>query len=233
MVARLKAAGVIIVGKTTKPEFGQQCLTEAPLFGRTRNAWHEDRTSGGSSGGSAVAVASGLVPLAVAPDGGGSTRIPAACNGVVGFKPGLGVVPREYAEDGFGNISYITPMARTIVDTAPMLSVMAGADPRDPLSTGRPEWDFIRAARPEGDLRGGRFFRLDGPGSGGGRAGGARGDGDRTDNAVRQPGICLVRQQRVRSPGAVRPPSGTASRDHVSDLRPPDGSCRVPQYRTP
>jgi aspartyl-tRNA(Asn)/glutamyl-tRNA(Gln) amidotransferase subunit A len=101
VVARLKQAGAIIVGKTTTPEFGQQCLTEAPLFGRTRNAWRGDRTSGGSSGGSAVAVAAGLVPLAVATDGGGSTRIPAACNGVVGFKQGLGVVPQEYAQDGF------------------------------------------------------------------------------------------------------------------------------------
>jgi aspartyl-tRNA(Asn)/glutamyl-tRNA(Gln) amidotransferase subunit A len=154
VVARLKQAGAIIVGKTTTPEFGQQCLTEAPLFGRTRNAWRADRTSGGSSGGSAVAVAAGLVPLAVATDGGGSTRIPAACNGVVGFKQGLGVVPQEYAQDGFGNISYVTPMARTVSDTALMLSVMAGADPRDPLSTGRPAWDFPTAARAHGDLHG-------------------------------------------------------------------------------
>ena len=153
-MARLKAAGAIVVGKTTTPEFGQQCLTEAPLFGRTRNAWRADRTSGGSSGGSAVAVAAGLVPLAVATDGGGSTRIPAACNGVVGFKQGLGVVPQEYAQDGFGNISYITPMTRTVADTALMLHVMAGTDPRDPLSTGRPAWDFPAAARPDGDLRG-------------------------------------------------------------------------------
>jgi len=154
VVARLKNAGAIIVGKTTTPEFGQQCLTQAPLFGRTRNAWRADRTSGGSSGGSAVAVAAGLVPLAVATDGGGSTRIPAACNGIVGFKQGLGVVPQEYAQDGFGNISYITPMTRTVADTALMLSVMAGHDPRDPLSTGRPTWDFDYAAMPEGDLSG-------------------------------------------------------------------------------
>jgi aspartyl-tRNA(Asn)/glutamyl-tRNA(Gln) amidotransferase subunit A len=154
VVARLKQAGAIIVGKTTTPEFGQQCLTQSPLFGRTRNAWRADRTSGGSSGGSAVAVAAGLVPLAVATDGGGSTRIPAACNGVVGFKQGLGVVPQEYAQDGFGNISYVTPMARTVADTALMLSVIAGSDPRDPLSTGRPAWDFPSAASQAGDLAG-------------------------------------------------------------------------------
>ena len=157
VVARLKRAGAIVVGKTTTPEFGQQCLTEAPLFGRTRNAWRADRTSGGSSGGSAVAVAAGLVPLAVATDGGGSTRIPAACNGVVGFKQGLGVVPQEYAQDGFGNISYITPMTRTVADTALMLSVMAGGDPRDPLSVGRPAWDFPGAAKATGDLTGTRI----------------------------------------------------------------------------
>ena len=156
-IARLKRAGGIIVGKTTTPEFGQQCLTQAPLFGRTRNAWRADRSAGGSSGGSAVAVAAGLVPLAVATDGGGSTRIPAACNGVVGFKQGLGVVPQEYAEDGFGNISYITPMTRTVRDTALMLDVMAGPDSRDPLTAGRPKPDVLAAVNDPGDLRGMRI----------------------------------------------------------------------------
>jgi aspartyl-tRNA(Asn)/glutamyl-tRNA(Gln) amidotransferase subunit A len=152
VVTRLKRAGAIVVGKTTTPEFGQQCLTEAPLFGRTRNAWRADRSSGGSSGGSAVAVAAGLVPIAVATDGGGSTRIPAACNGVVGFKQGLGLVPQEYAQDGFGNISYITPMTRTVYDTALMLDVMAGPDSRDPLTVARGKPEFITAA--EEPLRG-------------------------------------------------------------------------------
>jgi aspartyl-tRNA(Asn)/glutamyl-tRNA(Gln) amidotransferase subunit A len=152
-VARLKRAGAIVVGKTTTPEFGQQCLTEAPLFGRTRNAWAADRSSGGSSGGSAVAVAAGLVPIAVATDGGGSTRIPAACNGTVGFKQGLGVVPQEYAQDGFGNISYITPMTRTAYDTALMLDAMAGPDRRDPLTIARGKPDFIMAATAEEPLR--------------------------------------------------------------------------------
>jgi aspartyl-tRNA(Asn)/glutamyl-tRNA(Gln) amidotransferase subunit A len=154
VVARLKHTGAILVGKTTTPEFGQQCLTEAPLFGRTRNAWRGDRSSGGSSGGSAVAVAAGLVPIAVATDGGGSTRIPAACNGVVGFKQGLGVVPQESAQDGFGNTSYITPMTRTVLDTALMLDVMAGPDSRDPLTVGRDKPDFVGAARTEGSLSG-------------------------------------------------------------------------------
>ena len=154
VVRRLKRAGAIVVGKTTTPEFGQQSLTEAPLFGRTRNAWRGDRTSGGSSGGSAVAVAAGLVPIAVATDGGGSTRIPAACNGVVGFKQGLGLVPQEYAQDGFGNIAFLTPMTRTVLDTALMLEAMAGPDPRDPLTTGRSKPDFVAAAQAEFSVQG-------------------------------------------------------------------------------
>ena len=147
VVARLKRAGAIVFGKTTTPEFGQQCLTQAPLFGRTRNAWRADRTSGGSSGGAAVAVASGIGPLAVATDGGGSTRIPAACNGLVGFKQGMGVVPQEYAQDGFGNISYVTPMTRTVLDTALMLDAMAGPDARDPMTAARPQPGFAAAVR--------------------------------------------------------------------------------------
>src|SRR5271170_1559724 len=159
-VARLKQAGAIIVGKTTTPEFGQQSLTQAPLFGRTRNAWSAERTSGGSSGGAAVAVACGLAPIAVAGDGGGSTRIPAACNGVVGFKQSLGVVPQDYAQDGFGNISFTTPMTRTVLDTAMMLEAMAGPHPMDPLSVGRTKPDFVAAAKTEGPLNGVRIAWL-------------------------------------------------------------------------
>ena len=87
--------GAILIGKTTTPEFGTKCLTDSPLFGRTRNAWSAERSSGGSSGGAAVAVASGIAPLAIATDGGGSTRIPAACNGVVGLKQSNGVDPAQ------------------------------------------------------------------------------------------------------------------------------------------
>jgi aspartyl-tRNA(Asn)/glutamyl-tRNA(Gln) amidotransferase subunit A len=157
-VARLKAAGAILIGKTTTPEFGQKGLTEAPLFGRTRNAWRADRTCGGSSGGAAVAVAAGMGPLAVGTDGGGSTRIPAACNGIVGFKQSLGVVPSDAAEDAFGNISYICPMARTVADCALMLDVMAGPDASDPHTLHRPRADYARAAQAHGDLRGVRVM---------------------------------------------------------------------------
>lgn len=153
-VARLRAAGAILIGKTTTPEFGSKCLTDSPLFGRTRNAWDAGRSSGGSSGGAAVAVASGIAPLAVATDGGGSTRIPAACNGVVGLKQSNGVIAHSQALDAFGNQTYVTPMTRTVADTALMMQAMAGEDACDPWSIGVPVPDFIGTAVPRGDLRG-------------------------------------------------------------------------------
>lgn len=155
-VARAKAAGGILVGKTTTPEFAFLGLTEAPLFGRTRNAWSAERTSGGSSGGAAVAVAAGLGPVAIATDAGGSARIPAACNGVVGMKASLGTVPHDWADDGFSNMQYLAPIARTVLDAAIMLDVMAGPDSFDPLSVSRVRTDHAAAARAGGDLKGRR-----------------------------------------------------------------------------
>jgi aspartyl-tRNA(Asn)/glutamyl-tRNA(Gln) amidotransferase subunit A len=156
-VARLKAAGAILIGKTTTPEFGHKCFTEAPLFGRTANPWNLSRTCGGSSGGAAAAVAAGLAPIGIATDGGGSSRIPAACCGAVGFKQTLGLVPHDLTPDGFGNQSHITPMTRTVLDTAVMLQVMAGPDKCDPHSLGLEPPDFVAAARPEGRLTGTRI----------------------------------------------------------------------------
>ncbi|WP_431202341.1 amidase [Bradyrhizobium betae] len=153
-VARLRAAGAILIGKTTTPEFGSKCLTDSPLFGRTRNAWSAERSSGGSSGGAAVAVASGIAPLAIATDGGGSTRIPAACNGVVGLKQSNGVIAHSQALDAFGNQTYVTPMTRDVADTTLMMQAMAGEDACDPWSIGVPVPDFIGTAAPRGDLRG-------------------------------------------------------------------------------
>jgi aspartyl-tRNA(Asn)/glutamyl-tRNA(Gln) amidotransferase subunit A len=152
--ARLRAHSAILIGKTTTPEFGSKCLTDSPLFGRTRNAWSAERSSGGSSGGAAVAVASGIAPLAVATDGGGSTRIPAACNGVVGLKQSNGVIPHSQVQDAFGNQTYVTPTTRTVADTALMMQAMAGEDASDPWSIGLPVPDFIARAAPRGDLRG-------------------------------------------------------------------------------
>jgi len=151
-VARLKAAGAILIGKTTTPEFGHKCFTEAPLFGRTANPWDMTRTCGGSSGGAAASVAAGLVPIGIGTDGGGSSRIPAACCGVVGFKQTLGLVPHDLTPDGFGNQSHITPMTRTVADTALMLQAMSGPDKCDPHALGLEPPDFVAAARPEGSL---------------------------------------------------------------------------------
>src|SRR5881398_650051 len=153
-VARLKAAGAVLVGKTTTPEFGHKCFTEAPLFGRTANPWDLSRTCGGSSGGAAAAVAAGLAPIGIGTDGGGSSRIPAACCGVVGFKETLGLVPHDLTPDGFGNQSHITPLTRTVMDAALMLDAMSGPDRCDPHSLGLPVPDFIGGARAEGDLKG-------------------------------------------------------------------------------
>jgi aspartyl-tRNA(Asn)/glutamyl-tRNA(Gln) amidotransferase subunit A len=152
--ARMKQAGAILFGKTTTPEFGHKALTDAPLFGRTRNAWSPERTSGGSSGGAAVAVAAGIGPIGIATDGGGSTRIPAAANGLVGLKQTLGTIPHSQAPDAFGNYTYVTPMTRTVMDTALMLQAMAGPHPSDPWSIGIVAQDYPAAARSEGDLEG-------------------------------------------------------------------------------
>src|SRR5262245_36722209 len=156
-VRRLKDAGAILIGKTTTPEFGHMPYTEAPLFGRTRNAWAADRTSGGSSGGAAVALAAGVCPIGVGTDAGGSTRIPAACNGVVGFKQSSGVVPHDMSPEVFANVSSINPMARSVLDTALMLEAMAGPHPSDPYSVGMPSTGFAAAAAPEGSLAGVRI----------------------------------------------------------------------------
>ena len=153
-VARLKAAGAILFAKTTTPEFGHMPWTEAPLFGRTRNAYDPTRTSGGSSGGAAVACAAGIGPLAIATDAGGSTRIPAACNGVVGIKQSLGLIPHDTAPDAFSNMSYITPTTRTVLDTALMLEAMSGWHPSDPHSYGMATTGYVSAAQPVGDLKG-------------------------------------------------------------------------------
>ncbi|MFS8977829.1 amidase [Cupriavidus necator] len=152
-IARLRREGAILIGKTTTSEFGAKCLTDAPLFGRTRNAWDPDRTSGGSSGGAAVAVAAGLAPIGIATDGGGSTRIPAACNGVVGLKQSIGLVPHSQVEDAFGNLTYVTPISRTVADTALMLQAMSGEDESDPWSAGVRATDYLGAMGSVTDLR--------------------------------------------------------------------------------
>lgn len=156
-VARLKAAGAIVYGKTTTPEFGHKPLTEAPLFGRTVNPWDRTRTPGGSSGGSAAAVAAGAGPLAVGTDGGGSTRIPAAACGVVGMKQTLGVVPHDQTPDVFGLLANVGPIARNVADAGLMLEAMAGPDASDPHSLGRDLQGLAAAATQPMDLKGVRI----------------------------------------------------------------------------
>ena len=155
---RVKQAGGILFGKTTTPEYGHKGLTDAPLFGRTRNAWSAERTSAGSSGGAAVAIAAGIGPIGIATDGGGSTRIPAAANGMVGLKQSNGVIPHSQVADAFGNYTYVTPMTRDVMDTALMLQAMAGPHPSDPWSIGTVPQDYVGAARAEGNLEGRRIL---------------------------------------------------------------------------
>src|SRR5262245_43031480 len=130
-VERLKGAGAIILGKTTTPEFGHKAVTDSPLFGITRNPWNSAMTPGGSSGGAAVAAATGLGPLALGTDGGGSIRIPASFCGIYGLKPSFGRVPHGPGFPGWRDFSVTGPMTRTVRDAALMLDVLAGPDERD------------------------------------------------------------------------------------------------------
>ena len=128
--ARLRCAGAVFFGKTTTPEFGWKGVTDSPLTGVTRNPWDLERTPGGSSGGSAVAVAAGICPLAVGTDAGGSIRIPASFCGIVGHKPTFGRVA-VYPPSAFGDVAHVGPMARSIDDAALMLDAVKGPDSRD------------------------------------------------------------------------------------------------------
>ncbi len=141
-VQRLKRAGAIIIGKTTTPEQAHKLLTDAKLFGVTRNPWDLDLTPGGSSGGSAAAVAAGLGPLSLATDAGASTRLPAACVGIVGMKPTLGVAPHNQLPEAFANFIHLGVLARTVADAALMLGVLSGEHRSDPYSMGRPAAAF-------------------------------------------------------------------------------------------
>lgn len=129
-VARLREHGAVLVGKTTTPELGWKGVTDSPRCGITGNAWDPSRTSGGSSGGSASAVALGMVPMATGTDGGGSIRIPAGFSGIFGLKPTYGRIPL-YPATPFGTLSHGGPMTRTVEDAALMMDVLTGFDSRD------------------------------------------------------------------------------------------------------
>ena len=141
VVRRLRAAGAIVIGKTTMPELGLWPFTESVTWGVTRNPWDVERTPGGSSGGSAAAVAAGLVPAAIGVDGAGSIRIPAACCGVFGLKPSAGRVPRAPHDRDRSHWICFGPLTRSVLDAAIMLDVI-----RD--GAARPDnGEFERAAR--------------------------------------------------------------------------------------
>lgn len=154
-VQRLEEAGAIILGKTNTPEFGHKGITDNLLFGPTGTPFAPNRNAGGSSGGSAAALAAGLVPLAQGSDAGGSIRIPAAWCGVVGYKASYGRVAAAYRPDAFLSHTpfiHAGPMARSVADAALMLNVMGRTHPRDPLSLPDTGEDYLAATRR--DVRG-------------------------------------------------------------------------------
>jgi amidase len=151
---RLRAAGAVVVGKTTTPELGQWPFTEGPAFGATRNPWALGHTPGGSSGGSAASVAAGLVPAALGSDGAGSVRIPAAWTGLVGVKPQRGRISTWPDPDAFNGLAVIGPLARTVGDAALLLDVLSGSHGADVHRPPLPSEPYARAARREpGPLR--------------------------------------------------------------------------------
>jgi amidase len=144
LVARYKQAGLVVFGKTTSPELGLTATTESILFGQTRNPWNLERTSGGSSGGAGVVVASRIVPMAHGSDGGGSIRIPASCCGVFGFKPTRGRVPMGPSQfEGWNGCSHHHALTISVRDSAALLDVSAGAELGSPYFSPSPVRPFI------------------------------------------------------------------------------------------
>ena len=141
-VARLREAGAVLLGKTTTPEFGWKGVTDSPLTGITRNPWDPRKTPGGSSGGAAAAVASGMGALALGTDGGGSIRIPSAFTGVFGIKPTHGRVP-FWPPSPTGTVAHMGPIARSVTDAARMLAVLALPDARDWAASPRERRDWL------------------------------------------------------------------------------------------
>jgi amidase len=146
VVRRLRAAGAVVVGKTTMPEFGAFPYTESEATGLTRNPWSPDHTPGGSSGGTAVAVASGMVPVGIGGDGGGSIRIPSACCGLFGLKPQRGRVTTAPHEHLWWSLGVVGPLTRTVLDAAVVHDVIRGSLPGD-LHTAGETGSFEEAAR--------------------------------------------------------------------------------------
>ena len=143
-VSRLKKAGAIVVGKTNTPEHGFTGFTKNRLFGTTKNPWNLEKTPGGSSGGSAAAIAGGMLSLATGSDAGGSIRIPASYSGCFGFKPSAGRIPFGPTPLLYmGNICVVGPLSRTVEDAALYLDCVTGYHPSDPQSIPHPGYSFV------------------------------------------------------------------------------------------
>lgn len=154
-VKRLREAGAVILGKTNAPEFGFKGTTDNPLFGITRNPWRLDRTPGGSSGGTAAAVAAGLASIGHGNDGGGSIRIPASCAGLFGIKCSLGRIPNDMPFNRFMNYLFQGPLTRSVRDAARMVDVMSGPSDTDPYSLPLPPYRYEEVL--EADVKGCRI----------------------------------------------------------------------------
>jgi Asp-tRNA(Asn)/Glu-tRNA(Gln) amidotransferase A subunit family amidase len=150
-IARVRAAGAVILGKTNTPEFGAGANTRNSVYGATGNPFDPSKSAAGSSGGSAVALATGMAPLCTGSDTGGSLRNPAGFCGIVGYRPSQGLMASEKRGAGWSHLPTVGPMGRTVADAALLLAAMAGADGRDPLSVA-PSADVLRGVPVATDL---------------------------------------------------------------------------------
>jgi aspartyl-tRNA(Asn)/glutamyl-tRNA(Gln) amidotransferase subunit A len=155
VVAALKTAGAIITCKTTTCESGYKLTADSPVSGVTRNPWNLSRTSGGSSGGAAAAIAAGCGPIAIGTDGVGSIRVPSSFCGVFGLKPTFGLVPRSpgFAPPSWASLAHTGPITRSVADAALVLEIIAAFDPRDPASLPVSPRNFDTRPSPLGGLR--------------------------------------------------------------------------------
>ena len=152
LVTRYKQAGLVIFGKTNSPELGLTATTESILFGQTRNPWNLERTSGGSSGGSAALVASRVLPMAHGSDGGGSIRIPASCCGIFGFKPTRGRVPLGPTQfEGWNGLSHHHALTISMRDSAALLDATVGGELGSPYFSPTPARAFLKEIETESD----------------------------------------------------------------------------------
>ena len=213
-VERLRAAGAIVLGKTNTPEFAHDVNTSNPVFGTTRNPWDVNRTAGGSSGGTAAAVAGRLAPAGLGTDLGGSIRVPSSFNGLVGIRPAPGRVafyPTEFGWDTL--VAHVQgPMARTVEDVGLLLDVLSGPDDRDPMSLPDQNADFAAAA---------------------GRPGDPRPHADRPQHRPRRARAGRARGRGARAWGGARPrgPRLRGERDVLRHLRTRRDHLRHPRLR--